>query len=138
GLLPPLPTPQPLLDRTSSAVRAFMRASAPVRFGIIEATKRIPNFMASPFAVFFFKQKTAYEILCQYNRAQVQLYQLLHELHFIVKWQFQLCEQLGHHFRSAVLMPMECPSNTFVKTLCCGLGNIVHDGRPTQPQVVRQ
>ncbi len=66
----------------------------------------------------------------------MQLHQLLHILHFVVKRELHFAEQARHHFGPYGIMPVKRPSELVIPTFGHRLGNIMQQGPPTEPHIV--
>ena len=65
----------------------------------------------------------------------MQAHKFLNEFHFRIKRKFELLKNFRYHARSFVFMPVKSPSQPGVKPLCCRLGYIVKQSRPSQPEI---
>ena len=66
----------------------------------------------------------------------MQIDHLLHKLHMFVHRQLQTAEDIAHHLRAKHLVLVEGPTNLLVVGLGKWLGNVVQNGRPSEPQIV--
>ena len=67
----------------------------------------------------------------------MQIHELLHELHLHVHRQHQSPEDLRHHLSTDHIVVMERPADSRIPAFRLGLADVVHDSRPTQPEVIR-
>ena len=77
-----------------------------------------------------------HDVLGEDDGAEVEQHQLLHVFHLLVERKLELGKDFGHHLGAFELMAVEGPSGAFLPALGLGLGDVVQQGRPTEPQVV--
>ena len=71
-------------------------------------------------------------------RAHVEAHHLLHVFHLLVHREFHAAEDGGYHLLPDEVMAVEGPSEARVETLGGRLADIVEDGAPAEPEVVRR
>ena len=76
------------------------------------------------------------DILGEDDGTHVELHELLDIFHLLVEWQLHVGEDLGHHFGAFELMAVEGPARAVLPAFGEGLGDVVKQGSPAQPEVV--
>ena len=88
------------------------------------------------------KKQTAYgrirhDIIRYHNGTHVQADHFLHILHLFIHRQLHLPENIRNHLLTDKIMIMERPARFRLPTFRCGLGDIVQQSCPTQPEIIR-
>ncbi len=67
----------------------------------------------------------------------MQAYQFLNVAHFFIHGQFQTSKYPRHHFLPDKLMLVKSPAGFWLELFGHRFGNIMKDGSPSQPQIIR-
>ena len=71
------------------------------------------------------------------NGPEMQEHKLLDKLHFVVQRQLHALEDFGYHASTLVFMSVKRPAVFALEAFGGWLCNVMKDGRPTQPKVIR-